>query len=206
MAFKEWAAICEMLGSGRQTIILRRGGIAEGRQGFSFEGHESFFLYPTLFHEENTAVTETVDEPRYAPNPIEPGSEGEVEITLAARCHFAVQLDDWESVRALEPFHVWSPGVIEDRFKWREKNQISLAVVRVYRLEQPWRFANNPNFGGCKSWIVLPNPPAELKQAPALSDTQFAEQVQLIDRALPGIELPAEISAAEMAQPFAFGR
>jgi hypothetical protein len=42
MAFKEWAVVCEALGSGRQSVILRKGGIAEGREGFAFL-HREFF-------------------------------------------------------------------------------------------------------------------------------------------------------------------
>jgi hypothetical protein len=38
IAFKEWAIVCEALGRGGQSIILRKGGIAEGREGFSFPG------------------------------------------------------------------------------------------------------------------------------------------------------------------------
>jgi hypothetical protein len=34
VGFKEWALVCEALGRGEQTIILRKGGIAEGRGGF----------------------------------------------------------------------------------------------------------------------------------------------------------------------------
>ena len=44
-AFKEWAVVCEALGDGRQSIILRKGGIAEGREGFAF-AHGEFFLFP----------------------------------------------------------------------------------------------------------------------------------------------------------------
>ena len=51
VGFKEWALICEALGHGEQSIILRKGGIAEGRAGFQFK-HDDFFLFPTLFHEQ----------------------------------------------------------------------------------------------------------------------------------------------------------
>jgi hypothetical protein len=51
VGFKEWALVCEALGTGRQSIILRKGGIAEGRDGFSFQ-HREFFLFPTFFHEQ----------------------------------------------------------------------------------------------------------------------------------------------------------
>jgi hypothetical protein len=50
VGFKEWALVCEALGTGEQTILLRKGGIAEGRDGFGFR-HSEFFLFPTFFHE-----------------------------------------------------------------------------------------------------------------------------------------------------------
>ena len=55
VGFKEWAIVCEALGRGEQSIIVRKGGIAEGRDGFTFR-HAEFFLCPTYFHEqvENT--------------------------------------------------------------------------------------------------------------------------------------------------------
>ena len=50
IGFKEWTLVCDALGRGEQSIILRKGGIAEGRAGFRFQ-HPEFLLLPTLFHE-----------------------------------------------------------------------------------------------------------------------------------------------------------
>lgn len=36
IAFKEWDIVCKALEEGRQSLILRKGGIHEGREGFSF--------------------------------------------------------------------------------------------------------------------------------------------------------------------------
>ncbi len=57
IAFKEWQVVCDALASGRQTILLRKGGIHEGREGFSF-AHESFFVFPTRFHAQGDQVRE----------------------------------------------------------------------------------------------------------------------------------------------------
>src|SRR3982751_5907895 len=57
IGFKEWSVVCEALGHGRQSIILRKGGVAEGREGFSFK-HSKFFLFPTWFHEQPQKVRE----------------------------------------------------------------------------------------------------------------------------------------------------
>ena len=51
IGFKEWALVCRAMGEGRQTVIIRKGGIAEGRDGFAFRYRE-FFLFPTFFHEQ----------------------------------------------------------------------------------------------------------------------------------------------------------
>src|SRR5262249_28815329 len=52
IAFKEWAAGCPALALGRQSIILRKGGIAE--LGGSFEPeHNRFWLYPTYVHQQH---------------------------------------------------------------------------------------------------------------------------------------------------------
>src|SRR5438477_1344443 len=45
VGFKEWSLVCDALGRGEQSVILRKGGIAEGREGFSFRYRE-FFLFP----------------------------------------------------------------------------------------------------------------------------------------------------------------
>ena len=51
IGFKEWSLACNALGHGAQSVILRKGGIAEGREDFSFR-HREFFLFPTFFHEQ----------------------------------------------------------------------------------------------------------------------------------------------------------
>jgi len=44
------ARICDALAEGRQSLILRKGGIAEGPRGFVPE-HDTFWLYPTHVHQ-----------------------------------------------------------------------------------------------------------------------------------------------------------
>jgi hypothetical protein len=54
-AFKEWAAVCTALAAGKQSLIVRKGGIHEGRDGFRVE-HGEFWLYPTQFHQKPAAT------------------------------------------------------------------------------------------------------------------------------------------------------
>ncbi|MDB6138367.1 MAG: hypothetical protein JWO94_1439, partial [Verrucomicrobiaceae bacterium] len=56
VGFKEWANVCEALGTGVMSLILRKGGIHEGRGGFQFK-HQGFFLFPTWFHTQGEKLT-----------------------------------------------------------------------------------------------------------------------------------------------------
>jgi len=57
IALKEWAAVCAALESGRQTILLRKGGIDEGPRGFRIE-YPEFWLYPTQFHQDASQLSD----------------------------------------------------------------------------------------------------------------------------------------------------
>ena len=77
VGFKEWAIVCEAIGRGEQSIILRKGGIAEGRDGFAFR-HAEFFLFPTFFHEQ---IEQGASEGRGNSE----AREGEIEIRFFAK-------------------------------------------------------------------------------------------------------------------------
>ncbi len=60
IAFKEWASVCDALLAGRQTIILRKGGISEGKAPGTFvPEHSQFWLYPTWVHQAEQGVRES---------------------------------------------------------------------------------------------------------------------------------------------------
>src|SRR5438309_11996221 len=109
IGFKEWALVCEALGSGRQTIILRKGGIAEGRDGFRFK-HAEFFLFPTHFHEQ---LEKTTLDSAYA---ISQPAADIMDIKYFVRVEWTHVIRDWDVVKKLAPFHIWREPVIEERF------------------------------------------------------------------------------------------
>lgn len=160
IGFKEWALVCQALGDGRQTIILRKGGIAEGRDGFAFQ-HPEFFLFPTFFHEQLERV-------RFPGASLPESRPNEIEIRYFAQVEEARLLTDWEEVRALEPRHILQESVVRERFEYDAVPGVHVAFVRVFRLEPVWRFPNAKSYGGCRSWVELPEPPALLQLQPAL--------------------------------------
>ena len=149
-AFKEWAVVCEALGGGKQSVIVRKGGIAEGRAGFSFNKQE-FFLFPTWFHEQ-LAKTRLPAETE-----IPPEAGEELEIRYAAAIEWSGMVEDWEKVRALEELHVLNEDTVKERFHYDDKQGLHVAFVRVYRLEPPQKLHNEKKYGGCRSWIEVPD-------------------------------------------------
>lgn len=166
VGFKEWAIVCEALGRGEQTIILRKGGLAEGRAGFSFR-HGEFFLFPTLFHEQPDKVRR---------NDIElPESHVDtIDIKYFAKLESSHVIGSWRTAEALEPLHILQPEVVRERFEYDQARRLQVALVRVFRLRPTWTIANEGKYGGCRSWVNLPEPPGELQFEPVLSEAEHA--------------------------------
>ena len=165
VGFKEWALVCEALGRGDQSILLRKGGIAEGREGFGFR-HPEFFLFPTFFHEQAVKMRTPGAE-------IPATVEGEIEIRYFAKLEAQKEIRSWETAAALEPLHVLQESVVRERFEYKGAG-LQVALVRVFRLEPSWKLPDLPAYGGCRSWVKLPDCPAGTRFEPVLSDEQFS--------------------------------
>ena len=169
VGFKEWALVCEALGRGEQTVIVRKGGIAEGRDGFAFR-HGEFFLFPTFFH----AQVERVRTPNAE---IPARRDGEVEIRYFARVEAVRFIDEWETAGALAPFHILADDVVRERFDYDASPGIHVAFVRVFRVQPAWTFPDERRYGGCRSWVNLPDRLAEQRLEPVLSDAEHRERL-----------------------------
>lgn len=170
-AFKEWQAIVEALGAGGQILILRKGGIAEGRGGFQAKA-EKFWLFPTRFHEQ-LAGTKPAARKFFD---LLPPDAGRVELRYFAAVVRHAFLTDWPAVARLDPFHLWSTATIRARFDWGRPPGLHALVVRVHRLEQPVLLAPTPEMAGCKSWIELPLEFSAHPAEPVLDEAAFNRQ------------------------------
>ncbi|MDB6155066.1 MAG: hypothetical protein JWL90_3519 [Chthoniobacteraceae bacterium] len=168
--FKEWTLICDALGNGTQSIILRKGGIAEGRAGFRFQ-HDDFLLFPTLFHEQAAKL-------KVPPNTALPEARGDqsLEIRYRVKVEWTRDLADLELVRQLAPFHLWRDEIIEERFYYDEKQSVSLAFIRAFRLSEPFVFEDSPRYGGCRSWVNLPELPLSASFEEVISEAAHRQR------------------------------
>ena len=165
--------VCEALGRGRQSIILRKGGIAEGRDGFSFK-HCEFFLFPTWFHEQAEKVRGDCG---IGILPIEQAAaSGRVKINYAAHVDICRTITSLEIAEALAPLHILQPDVVHERFQYDEAPGLQVALVRAFRIQPAWSFPNERKYGGCRSWVKLPEVPNRLKFEPVVTEKEHARR------------------------------
>ena len=168
---KEWAIVCEAMGRGEQSVILRKGGLAEGRAGFEFR-HSEFFLFPTCFHEQ-------IEKVRVQGAEIPKVREGEIEIRFFVKLFAAARITSWETAAALEPSHILQQSVVRERFDYESAPGLHVALVRVFHLAPSWILPDAPRYGGCRSWVTLPGHSPETRFEPVLMDE---EHDALVDR------------------------
>lgn len=153
-AYKEWEGVCEALARGKQHVLLRKGGIHEGRRGFSFK-HERFYLFPTRFHAQGEQVRELFgDACRGGMDEWKAGDE--IVIRWWCQAMWARTLSDWKDVASLEPFHIWKEDLVRERFDCGEVQRIHCALVRVFALPEPLKLTFEKRYGGCRTWVGLP--------------------------------------------------
>ncbi len=181
-AFKDWAVIIDALGHGEQIIILRKGGLAEGRGGFQVE-HEEFLLFPTRYHQQGEMVV-----------PSAAARHREVEAAFPAedmlRFDYCAKVVEWREVTSLEKAadlrgqHIWSDQVIADRYEWGREQKIFAIVLRVSRLPKPVEIPMLEEYGGCKSWIEVAVDIDASTAEPVLTDAAFGARLAAFQEVL----------------------
>lgn len=174
-AFKEWQVIVEALGAGEQILILRKGGLAEGRGGFQAKA-EKFWLSPTRFHEQ---LARTKPAAKKFFDCLTPET-GRIELRYFAEVVRHAFLADWAVVAALDAFHFWSEDTIRERFNWARPSGLHAFAVRVHRLKQPVALVPTPEMAGCKSWIDLPLDFSAHPNEPVLAEEAFTRGVAVL--------------------------
>lgn len=171
VAFKEWAVICRALALGRQTILLRKGGIAEDGGRFRVE-HASFWLFPTYAHQQPASLVagyqSLLDEALASRPP-----EGTVRLTHLADVAQVHHVDTLEKALALRDLHGWSEETVTARFHYREPGLYVLGV-RVRGVAAAVELPETPYFAGCRSWVELGRKYSTEPSAPTLSEETFS--------------------------------
>lgn len=176
IAFKEWAAVCGALADGTQTVILRKGGIAEVGGEFKPE-HGRFWLYPTHYHEQHRKGIQPEAMRYLDAAEAAPRTPGTIHLAQYVDVADVVFVRELSQALALADWHIWTPETVEQRFHYRTPG-LYVLPVRVYSVPQ-LAVPELPGYEGCKTWVELDR---ELRDegTPVLSDAEFARRLTAI--------------------------
>jgi hypothetical protein len=154
-ALKEWSAAVHALLDGRQTVLLRKGGIHEKRFAVTAS---RFLLFPTIAHGHAERVRR---EHRDLLDAAAGDSSDEaVVIRAGARVVATIEVNQPDALKHIAPLHIWTDeSVRADRLDFRPKHRLTALVVQAYPLAHPLRLARMPEYAGCTSWVQLPVDP-----------------------------------------------
>ena len=173
-ALKEWSAAVHALLDGRQTVLLRKGGIHEKRFAVTAS---RFLLFPTIAHSHGERVR---PEHRDLLDDAAADSTDEAVVLRAgAKVVAAVEVNRPEALDEIAQLHIWTADSVRaDRLDFRPKHRLTVLVVQASPLVEPVRLARVPEYAGCKSWVPLPVDPAWA--APVHDDAELAEVVAYV--------------------------
>lgn len=154
-ALKEWSAAVHALLDGRQTVLLRKGGIGERR----FEvAAERFLLFPTVAHSHADRVR-----PEHQDLLVPAAADSDADhvvLRAGANVVAAIAVSRPDRLADIEPLHIWTrKSVGEDRVDFRPRHQLTVLVVAACPLVEPMRITRTPDYAGCTSWVDLPVSP-----------------------------------------------
>jgi hypothetical protein len=178
IAFKEWAVVCAALNSGRQTIIVRKGGIDEGQEGFRVK-HREFWLLPTRFHQDASQLKPDARSLWYEEECRQP-PPGNFRIDLYAVAEAVFEIHDLTTLDRLASEHILSAETIHQRFDYRHPGLFVLAV-RTYRIPSPHEVPDSPYIAGCKSWVELPQPLSTAGASHVLENDTFSQRLMRVN-------------------------
>lgn len=183
LALKEWAVVVESLTSGKQILLLRKGGIRERGGQLSTEPTE-FFFFPTYVHQMEQGVMSDATPELQAALAAKP-LEDQLLIPAYAMVTDVRWLDSREPVDALTGLHCWTSDTVEKRFAYK-KPGLYLFMLRVYRLPQPYCLPLLKRYAGCRSWVELGETLSTAGATPVLDDESFTRQVRRVQERLCG--------------------
>jgi hypothetical protein len=180
VALKEWAVVCDLLLEGEQTLLLRKGGIAEadGPGRFQLEASR-FALFPAWLHQKPAGI-----KPQWRDQVQEYDAEpAELEVRGIGVATDVWQVPTRESLDRIDDLLCWTTEQIDMRWNYKPERPLFLIAVRAFHLASPRAIHNNPHYAGCKSWVHLDAADTIDDQSAlaVLSDAAYSVQVDRVN-------------------------
>ncbi len=179
VACKEWAGVRDALVDGRQTILIRKGGVSEGAGPGEFTlEHPAFWIYPTQLHEAEQGLKTQAEGGQASSSP-----PGTVLLSALARVHSATWLASERTLESLDAFHVLTHETIEKRFHYRRPG-LWVILARVMVARPGFAIGIRPGDAGCKTWVSLERALPTEGLEPAMDEMAWHQTVSRLERVL----------------------
>jgi hypothetical protein len=198
-ALKEWDVVVAALEQGKQALLVRKGGLDDPEQRIPLpEGR--FWLYPTLFHARGVFLkpehhallvpgmhrapresARLLPRPDGHPRAVTPGH---VALHAVAEIVEAIEAPSLDSLHRLTDRTVWTDKYLTLRYKWRPQDRPLVLVLRVWALPHVVEVAERVEYGGCRSWLELVDPPDAHGAQQLWSEQRIADEVAAVHEAL----------------------
>ncbi len=177
-ALKEWAVICRALAEGKQSLLLRKGGIDEATGAFALE-HTRFWLLPTYTHQQREGIVAEAL-PMLHEAEAEKPAAGVLRLTHWAEVTGVYQVRDVVPALMLAHLHLQSEDSVRKRFAYRVPG-LNVLSVRVYRAAAGHEVADRHEYQGCHSWVELGEELSTEASTPVLDDAEYRDLVVSLD-------------------------
>lgn len=160
---REWQSVCDAIAAGQTQLLIRKGGIAEGRAGFELK--KSFFgLLPTLFHQVKNAQPEA-DTP-----------EPPTVVSLICQLVEAFVVPSQTDLAPLAVLHAYGVDQLAARLNYKTERPLHLILVRPFRLRSPIELPAGSLKASCKSWVdvSLEKPMGGIEPVSEMASTEAA--------------------------------
>lgn len=182
LALKEWAVAVKALSKGEQILILRKGGIHRADKEFRVV-HPEFLLYPTFEHQRRELV-QTTSHLDLEHTLIENENPRLIEFSHWCKVTDKFEVSEQDVLDDIAPYHIWTSDYASKRLRWRPKQPLTIALLRMYSMKRPQSLRVLDEYGGCKSWVELEQEVKLGEMTPVLSDEEYEAQANVIRQAL----------------------
>jgi hypothetical protein len=170
IALKEWAVICEALGQGRQSVLLRKGP-ADEPTGSPFFDVKEIWLYPTYPVEQAHGINDET-QPLLKEAEAERPPAGTVRLRYWAAIETIYRIREELPALLLSHLHCWSQDAVGRMFHDKTPG-LYLLVLRVYRMPKPHEIAVTSAHERPGSWVELEQALPTDGAAAVLDDESF---------------------------------
>ena len=174
--------MCRALTEGRQSVLLRKGGIIEETRDFALV-ERRFLLYPTFEHQDVDSVQEPYRD-WFAQTLEHRPAYDVVHIDAWAEVTDLFLTHDLDALLSMSDAYAWSTDYIRMRMAYKPRKPMNVVVVRTWRLREPVDVPVEEHFAGCKSWVPLERAVSTESSVPVLSDEEHGARVEATARAL----------------------